>query len=393
MPRRIFPTCGVLLLVATTFSSSGQAQDGILSNDQVIEKANPSIALVLAGRSAGSSPSIGAAAVFRQNGILLTAYHLVKDAYALQVRFKSGEVFDQVQLLGVDVRRDVAAIKITAAALPALPIAVSAQAKAGDGVTVVAHPAGLPWSGSTGVISAFRLADEVPGAGSGYRLIQFTAPSSQGSSGGVLLDSRGNALGLIVGSVMGGQNLNFAVPLDSVVGLSETAPTKSFASGAGLAVPNNVVTTSNVPAGSPFPPPVGAVQKGPDPNAPDQSDLLSASKDRDFILRNFRTMFVDAQGAGYFGSDQLKAALGRNKDFAKLNIRIVDDRKVADTILVVGYTFAWDYPFELKHQNTTIVLLAGKGVGPFSGVAGAANVANELAKLAKPYRITSPTKK
>jgi hypothetical protein len=89
----------------------------------------------------------------------------------------------------------------------------------------------------------------------------------------------------------------------------------------------------------------------------------------------------------------LKAALGRNKDFAKLNIRIVDDRKVADTILVVGYTFAWDYPFELKHQNTTIVLLAGKGVGPFSGVAGAANVANELAKLAKPYRITSPTKK
>jgi hypothetical protein len=56
MPLRIFPTCGVLLLVATTFSSSGQAQDGILSNDQVIEKANPSIALVLAGRFPGSSP-------------------------------------------------------------------------------------------------------------------------------------------------------------------------------------------------------------------------------------------------------------------------------------------------------------------------------------------------
>jgi hypothetical protein len=43
----------------------------------------------------------------------------------------------------------------------------------------------------------------------------------------------------------------------------------------------------------------------------------------------------------------------------------VDDRKVADTVLDVGYTFAWDFPFELKHQNTTIVLLSGKGVGRF----------------------------
>jgi len=70
----------------------------------------------------------------------------------------------------------------------------------------------------------------------------------------------------------------------------------------------------------------------------------------------------------------------------------VDDRKVADTVLEVGYTFAWDFPFELKHQNTTIVLLSGKGVGPFSGVAGAANVASEFVKIAKPYRAAPPNK-
>ena len=94
-------------------------------------------------------------------------------------------------------------------------------------------------------------------------------------------------------------------------------------------------------------------------------------------------MYVDARRAQYFGSDQLIAALGRNKDFAKLNIRIVEDRKVADMRPEVGYTFAWDFPFDLKHQNTTIVLLSGKGVGPFSGVAGAASVASEFVKLAK----------
>ena len=129
-----------------------------------------------------------------------------------------------------------------------------------------------------------------------------------------------------------------------------------------------------------------------DPSAPDQSELLKVSKDPDFIVRNFKTMYVNAEDAKFFGSDQMKAALGRNKDFARLNIRIVDDPHVADVVLVVSYTFAWDYPFELRHQNTTAVLLAGKGIGPFSGIAGAASVASEFISMAKPYRIASEQK-
>ena len=66
----------------------------------------------------------------------------------------------------------------------------------------------------------------------------------------------------------------------------------------------------------------------------------------------------------------------------------VPPSKLADTVLVVGYTFAWDYPFQLRHQNTTTVLVSGKGLGPFSGVAGAASVAEELTKALRPYRTT-----
>ncbi len=125
------------------------------------------------------------------------------------------------------------------------------------------------------------------------------------------------------------------------------------------------------------------------PDAPDQSDLLRNSKDPDFILRNFHTMWVDARDAQYFDSYQMKAALGRNKEFRELNIQMVDDPRVADVLLKVGYTFAWDYPFQLKHQNTTIVLLAGKGVGPFSGPLGAADVAHEFGQAVKHYRATT----
>jgi len=127
-------------------------------------------------------------------------------------------------------------------------------------------------------------------------------------------------------------------------------------------------------------------QQEANPEAPDQSDLLRNSKDPDFILRNFKTMWVDARNAQYFGSDQMKAALGRNEEFRKLNIRIVDDPRVADVLLTVGYTFAWDYPFQLKHQNTTMVLLSGKGEGPFSGPLGAADVARQFVNAVKKWR-------
>jgi hypothetical protein len=122
------------------------------------------------------------------------------------------------------------------------------------------------------------------------------------------------------------------------------------------------------------------------PDAPDQSELLKNSKDRDFILHNFRTMYVDARDAKYFSSSLMKAELGKSKDFEKLNVRIVDDPRVADVVLKVGYTFAWEYPFELTHRNTTIVLLSGKGEGPFSGPLGAFDVARNFVNAAKPWR-------
>jgi hypothetical protein len=120
---------------------------------------------------------------------------------------------------------------------------------------------------------------------------------------------------------------------------------------------------------------------------PEKSALLASSKDPDVILRNLRTMFVDASRAAYFGTAQMKAALGENKAFQSVKVSIVDDPGVADAVLTVNYTFAWDYPFVLKHQNTSVVLLSGKGVGPFSGPAGANSVAGELAKALKPYRL------
>jgi hypothetical protein len=125
------------------------------------------------------------------------------------------------------------------------------------------------------------------------------------------------------------------------------------------------------------------------PVVAEKSDSLADAKEPDAVLRGFKTLLVDASRAQFFGSDQMKAALGKHKGFETLRITIVDDRSVADAVLEVSYTFAWDYPFSLKHQNSSVVLVSGKGTGPLSGPGGAASVASEFVKLLRPYR-TAP---
>ncbi len=406
--------CALGLLAPCAAQSPAPAPAAALTPAEIVEKASPAVAMVLAFQSPGdTSANTGAALVVYADGDLLTSYHLIRNAYALQVRFKSGEVFDRVKLLGVDERRDVAAIRITASELPVLPAASPAEVSPGDPVVSIFHPQDAPWSTSTGVLSAYRLADEIPGAGSGFHVLQFTAPASPGANGGVLIDARGRAAGLITGAINGGQSLSFAVPIDSVLGLADTPPTKTFASGAQLpsahpaAPPAPAAPVSPTPV-SPAPAPAAPVpaatmpatpttpaqtpqadQKPPEPGPAPNSELAS-SKDRDFLLRHFQTMYIDAH-ANYFGNKEVKAALGRNKDFAGLNIVLVDDPKAADTTLIVGHTFGFNFPFELKHQASSIVLLSGKGVGIFSGQLGSNNVAEEFIKAAQPFR-TAPAK-
>lgn len=386
----IFEVILLLLLLIDAAQAQNPTPAAMLTSDQIIEKASSSVALVLVGKSSSELGAVGSAIVARENGVLLTAYHLIKDAKALQIRFKNGETYDDVQLLGVDRRRDVAALRIVATALPALPVGSASGAKAGDPVYVVSQAAILPWTASTGIVSAYRLADEVPGAGSGYRLLQFTASTSPGSSGGVLLDSQARALGLIVGTLEGGQNLNFAVPIENVLGLVDAPVAQTYASGSALQLPAAKDRGSSSVASAPqLPTPTAKPEIQSEELI--RSEILK-SRDPDFILRNFRTLYVDTRKATWFGDTQMKAALGKNKEFTAMRIAVVDDPSLADVVLEVAYTFMWDYPFSLKHQNTSIVLVAGKG-GTIGGAAGAGSVAKELTKLLKPYRSAPPAQK
>ena len=79
----------------------------------------------------------------------------------------------------------------------------------GDKIYAIGSPKGLQATISDGIVSGLRDFD-------GHKLIQITAPISPGSSGGPVLNSKGELIGISVGQLKDGQNLNFAIPISYI---------------------------------------------------------------------------------------------------------------------------------------------------------------------------------
>src|SRR3990172_6187258 len=163
LPNKI-AVCAIMFAasVCNLLAQGGPA--GANTGEQIVERVSPSAVLILVGRGDGQTAAIGSGLIVRPDGVILTANHVVKGMREVQVRLKNGEVYDQVELIASDERRDTAALRISAVGLPVLPIGSSANVPAGAPVFVVSNGAALPWTASSGILSAMRMAEEVPGA-------------------------------------------------------------------------------------------------------------------------------------------------------------------------------------------------------------------------------------
>ncbi len=358
--RRMAVSC--LLLQGALLSAQAATP---LSGDQVVERTAPSVVLILAGPGGGEVAAIGSGLIVRSDGLLLTANHVVKGMKEVQIRLRNGEVYDRVELVASDERRDVAALRIPATDLPVLTVAKSADIRAGSEVFAVTNGAGLPWTASSGVISGVRMAEEVPGAGSGYRLLQFTAPLSPGSSGGVLVDVQARALAIVVGYLSAGQNVNFAIPLDTIVGMATIAGGTPFSSGAQLQFP--------VPGrtGKPAAPPGSVPTAVPQLPSADQLQI--------------QTMSVYSKTI-YLRRERFQDDLRQHPLFRQLGLRFADYNETADVAVTVDRPFlTFDWTYVLVFQPSQLTLAAGTIVGDDEFDAGpklAAAVLEQLASAA-----------
>ena len=146
------------------------------------------------------------------SGIIVTNFHVIENGDELRVRLESGEEFRRVFVLAHSERFDLAILKISSAELPALKLGSSASLSTGDEVFIMSNPLGLARSFSQGHVSARRVID-------GVELLQVSAPISSGSSGGAVLNTQGQVIGVATAMLTDGQNINIAMPIKYVKGL------------------------------------------------------------------------------------------------------------------------------------------------------------------------------
>lgn len=216
--KRILPALAVIvcctLVVAKQEGAkqgSTQVQSSQRTTADVVKSCSDSVVLIVTSDSLGKPLGQGSGFIVSADGKVATNHHVIAGAHSALVKLNSGAFFPMDAIVADDPENDLAIIKVDGRNLSALPLAPTESVNVGDRVVAIGSPLGLENTVSDGIISGLR--DDA----NGRKWLQITAPVSHGNSGGPLLAMDGRVLGVVtLGSTAAAQNLNFAVPSDSV---------------------------------------------------------------------------------------------------------------------------------------------------------------------------------
>ncbi len=163
--------------------------------------------------------SFASAVIIDSEGYLVTNYHVVATAAEVRVQLSDGRITEPVTV-GVDAETDLALLKVDLGTLPAIGIGRSDNLRIGDVVLAIGNPYGLTTSVTQGIVSA---------TGRGLlnlvtfeNFIQTDAAINAGNSGGALINSRGELVGIntaVLAQDPGTEGIGFAIPIDLVRGV------------------------------------------------------------------------------------------------------------------------------------------------------------------------------
>ncbi len=160
----------------------------------------------------------GSGVVIRRDGMILTNAHVVSNARSVQVGLADGRKVTGT-VLGRDAGLDVAVVRIPVNDAPVAPLGNSDQLQVGQLAIAIGNPLGLERTVTTGVISAVNRPGRTLG---GETFIQTDAAISPGNSGGPLVDSRGNVIGINSAELLGQgvSGLGFAIPINLAMNMA-----------------------------------------------------------------------------------------------------------------------------------------------------------------------------
>ncbi len=138
----------------------------------------------------------GSGVIISSDGYIVTNNHVVEGASSLRVRFNDGRKFE-ARLVGTDATTDIALLKIDAKKLPAIPFGSSDELRLGEWVLAIGSPFDLQSTITAGIVSAkARQLGAIPSDFSIESFIQTDAAVNPGNSGGALVNTRGELVGI-----------------------------------------------------------------------------------------------------------------------------------------------------------------------------------------------------
>ena len=199
-----------------------------ITESELFNKTVPAIVVVYSFDKNNELMGQGTGFLLTNTGIIATNFHVIDGSYSLRVAFTNGEKYDVKEIVAKDEHRDIAILNVNGFDLPIIKLGNSNNISIGEKVIAIGNPLGLSNTLSSGIISGIRTDLE------DYKLIQTTTPISPGSSGGPLLNMKGEVIGITTMYLKGGQNLNFVVPVNYLIALnnkdSETSTQLTYSS-------------------------------------------------------------------------------------------------------------------------------------------------------------------
>lgn len=196
------------LAPASAAQQSGTAPRSLTPAD-IAARSTPAIVTVRAG------DGLGTGFIVREDGWVVTNFHVVRGGGAIVVTLADGHEFPAVEIVAASRSRDLVVLRIEAHKLPVIPLGDSTVVRPGDTVLAIGHPLGLEDTVSDGLISAVRHVH------TDFDVLQISAPIAPGSSGGPIFNAQGQVIGVVTAFLKSGQNLNFGVPSKYVADLME----------------------------------------------------------------------------------------------------------------------------------------------------------------------------
>jgi serine protease Do len=157
--------------------------------------------------------ALGSGVIVRPDGYILTNYHVVNGAQDIKVDLYNRQTY-AAKMVGSDSPSDLAVLKITAGNLPVLALGNSDDVRVGDVCLAVGNPLGIGETVTSGIISAKQRTTDVS-SGSFEDFLQTDAPINKGNSGGALVNTRAELIGInsqIISTTGASIGLGFAIP-------------------------------------------------------------------------------------------------------------------------------------------------------------------------------------